>query len=174
MNRFPKIAAATAIVAFAVSTSWLKADDEDALAKAPVAVQSVVKSLLGSNKLAGFDPETTDGKTTYEVSIEIKGSDYGAVVSDTGTILEREVDVDLSMVPPEVLDAAKNAHADGKISEASIVSAEGKLFYSLDVKVAKDTHEMKVSATGNVLEDKIEPPEANHGDEKPEADEKKD
>ena len=82
-----------------------------------------MKQVVGDNKLEGCDTEQLNGKTVYEVDYKVKGGDYSISVTPAGEIVEREVEVDLSIVPPSVLDAAKTAHADGKVGEASIVTA---------------------------------------------------
>ena len=169
MRAYQKIAGVLAlgVVVAAGVRAW--GDDEDALAKAPAAVQATVKAVVGQNKLAGFDPEQEGGKTVYEVSYELKGGgDYTIVVSGTGEVLEREVEVDPSIIPPEVIDAAKSAHPDGKIGEYAIVNAGGKLFYEIETKVGNDLHEVKISAKGKVTSDTVAPPEAPATAEKPE------
>ena len=90
----------------------------------------------------------------------VKGATYEADIDASGNIFTREVEVDLSIIPPAVIDTAQKAHSDGKIGEGSIVSAGGKMYYELDVKVAKDEHEMQIGADGTVIGDSIEAPEA--------------
>ena len=153
-----------------VCSSWLRADDEEHLAKAPAAVQAAVKKLIGSHKLEGFDKEND---TSYEVNYKVGGTDYAAIISDNGEILENEVEIDMSAVPAAVLESAKKKLPDGKIGEVAIVTAGGKMFYELDVKIGKDTHEIKINADGSVIDDTIEKPEAKAAGEKDEKDEKK-
>jgi len=156
--------AAMGLLLAASGRAW--ADDEAALAKAPAAVQAAAKKIVGDNKLAGFDTETADGKKVYEVSLETKGGgDYSVTLNEAGDVVEREVEVDAAIVPPDVLDAAQQTHADGKITESSIVTADGKMFYEFDLKVGKDVHEVRVNAKGNVLTDTVPPPEADEKDE---------
>ena len=168
--------AAMAVAVLGVGASvavW--ADDEDHLAKTPAAVQATVKSIVGQNKLAGCDPEQENGKTVYEISYELKGGgDYTVVVAEDGSVLEREVEVDPSIVPADVIAAAKTAHPDGTFGEDSIVNSQGKLLYEIETKVGKDTHEVKLSAEAKVLSDTVAPPETPSADEKPEPGEKAD
>ncbi len=164
---------AAAILATSV---WTMADDVDTLAKAPAAVQATVKKVLGDKKCEGFDKEdAVDGKPAYELSFKVDGADHSVIIVESGDVVEEEADVDLSKVPAPVIDAAKKAHADGKMGDASIVTANGKSLYELDVKVGKDSHEMRINADGTVVSDKIEKPESDEKDkdEKDEKDEKK-
>jgi uncharacterized membrane protein YkoI len=144
---------------------WADAN-ADALRSAPAAVQSAVTQLAGTNKIHEFGLETEGGKTAYDLEYQVKGESYEADIDPSGQILSREVEVDLSIIPPAVLDAAKKAHADGKLDEASIVAADGKLFYEIDVKVGNDSHELHIAVDGTVMADSIEAPEAQ---EKPDA-----
>ena len=150
--------------------AFLWADnDADAIRSAPAAVQSAVIQLAGTSKIHEFEVETEGGKTVYDVEYKVKDQSYEADIDPSGQIVSREVEVDLSIVPPAVLDAAKKAHADGKLDEASIVSAGGKLFYEIDVKVGNDSRELQIGADGTVIADSVEAPEAP---EKPDAAEK--
>jgi uncharacterized membrane protein YkoI len=136
------------------------ASSADALRGAPPAVQLAVVQLVGTNKVNEFDSEVEAGKTVYDLEYIVKGVTYEADIDPSGQILTREVEVDLSIVPPAVVSAAKKSHADGTIGETAIVTAGDKMFYEMDVKVGKDTHEVQISAGGSVLADTIEAPEA--------------
>ncbi len=163
MRRFGRSLTAAILATAVCGGLWAWADegDADALKKAPPAVQATVQKVVGDNKIEGCDTEQFDGKTVYEVDFKVKGGDYSISVNPAGDIVEREVEVDMAIVPPSVLDAAKAAHADGKIGEASIITSDDKMFYELDVKIGKDTHEMQIGPTGKVMADAVEPPEAD-------------
>src|SRR5579864_7273002 len=106
MKAYGNLLAVAVFAAALTAGVTVRADDEDHLAKAPAAVQATVKSVIGQNKLAGCDAEQENGKTVYEVSYELKGGgDYTIVVAEDGAIVEREVEVDPSIIPAEVIDA---------------------------------------------------------------------
>jgi uncharacterized membrane protein YkoI len=123
------------------------------LTEMPAPVQEAVKNLLGDKKLGDIDTENDGGKTTYEVEYKVGDAEYAATFSPTGEILEHEVDVDLTAVPSAAIDAVKKAHPDGTIKEASIVEAEGNLFYEFDVKAGDKTMETRVKPDGIVISD---------------------
>ena len=155
-----------------ISASFAIADEAtDTLGKAPAAVQATVKKLVGENKMKELAVETADGKTIYDLEYKIAGVNYAADIDPSGKIIESEVEIDMSVVPEAVLAAATKAHPDGKASEASIVTAGEKMYYGIDMKVGKDTHELGISPTGIVALDKIEAPEP---DEAKPADKEKD
>jgi len=164
--------AGAALVLAVALPSWGDEDASKALKAAPPAVQVAVVQLVGTNKINDFDSEVYAGKTVYDVEFAVKGASYEADIDASGNILTREVEVDLAIIPPAVIDAAKKAHADGKVGEGSIVTAGDKMYYEMDVKVGKDEHEMQIGADGAVIGDAIEAPEAPEAPEpgeKPEA-----
>jgi uncharacterized membrane protein YkoI len=171
MHLSRKAVACVAAAIFATAIT-VRADDEDAMAKAPAAVQATAKKVLGDKKCEGFDKEDADGKPAYEVSYKVDGVDHSTLIAENGDVISEETDVDLAKVPAAVIEAAKTSHADGKIDEAAIVTEDGKSCYELDVIVGKDTHEIKISNDGKVISDSIEKPEADEND-KADKDEKK-
>jgi uncharacterized membrane protein YkoI len=168
MNKWKKSGFAVAASTLALSACAWANEGSDKLRSAPAAVQSAVIQVVGTNKIDDFDMETENGKTVYDLDFKIKGTDYEVDVDPSGQILSREVEVDLSIIPPAVIEAAKKAHADGKIGEGSIVTAGSKMFYELDMKVGKDSREIQIDAGGAVLADAVEAPEAHEAAEKPE------
>jgi hypothetical protein len=125
-----------------------------ALAKAPPAVQKTVKQLVGSNKIDEFGTETTLGKTLSVVEFSVKGKEYAFGIDPAGNVVVRWVGVDASVVPP-VVDAAKKAHPDGKVSEVTIATVGDRMFYSVNVKTGKGLHEMEIGPGGSVSADRI-------------------
>ena len=165
-----KISAGVGSALILAGGAFIWADgDADTLRSAPAPVQSAVIQLAGTNKIHEFEVENEGGKTVYSVEYKVKDQSYEADIDASGQIVSREVEIDLSIIPPAVIDAVKKAHADGKLDEATIVAADGKLYYEIDSKVGKDTHELHVGADGTVISDSIEAPEP---DEKAGADEK--
>jgi len=136
--------------------SAVAATPSEDLSKTPAAVQETVKKAIGKHALAGVDKETDGGKTVYEVDYKVGDASYAVVVSEAGEILEHEVTIDPSALPAAAVEAAHKAHADGKVGEIDIVAAGGKLYYEIDVKVGKETYEMKINADGSVLADAID------------------
>jgi hypothetical protein len=107
-----------------------------ALAKAPQAVQKSLKQLVGSNKISEFGRETTLGKTLSVVEFSVKGVEYAFGLDSAGSVVVRWVGVDQSVVPPAVINAAKKAHPDGKVSETTIATVGDRMFYSVNVKTS--------------------------------------
>ena len=126
-----------------------------ALAKAAQAVQKSVKQLVGSNKISEFGTEITLGKILSVVEFEVKGVEYAFGMDSSGNVVVRWVGVDQSVVPAAVIDAAKKAHPDGKVSETTIATVGDRMFYSVSVKTGNVLHEMEISPGGSVTADRI-------------------
>jgi hypothetical protein len=162
-------------VALGIGTS-ARADEDAAaeFAKAPAAVQATAKNTLGDKKLEEFDKEEVGGKVMYEAGWKENDVDHAVVISESGEVIQTEVDVEQDKLPAAVTDAVKKAHADGKIGEAALATAKDKQFYSIDVKVGEETHVMDVAADGKVISDEVEKASAEEKDakDKDEKDEK--
>jgi hypothetical protein len=59
------------------------------------------------------------------------------------------------VVPPAVIDTAKKAHSDGKVSEVTIATVGDRMFYSVNIKTGNVLHEMEISPGGSVTADRI-------------------
>jgi hypothetical protein len=129
---------------------------DQGLAKAPKAVRESVKKLVGPNKMSGFGVEKTLGLTIFVVEVEAKnGREYAFGLNAEGKIIVRWVGIDPSIVPAEVIAAAKKAHPNGKIGETTICMARNKLSYSLENKVGNDTYQMMFDPDGTVTYNEI-------------------
>ena len=100
------------------------------------------------------------------MDLKIDGGKYAVLVAADGTIIQREVQVAMAIVPPAVIEAGTKAHADGKIAEVAIITRGDKMFYELEMKVAKEGHVLEVAADGNVIADTVAKPEADEKGEK--------
>jgi hypothetical protein len=125
------------------------------LANAPQAVQKSVKQLVRSHKISEFGTETTLGQTLSVVEFEVKGVEYAFGLDSSGNVVVRWVGVDKSVIPPAVVDAAKKAHPDGKVSETTIATVGERMFYSVNVKAGNELHEMEIGPAGSVTADRI-------------------
>lgn len=161
MQRNSKTLSLLAVSLVLATTVRAMADDEGKLARAPSAVQAAVKTVIGDKgKLDGFDTTTEAGKTVFDVDLSVGGGSYGMLIAESGEVIQREVEVPASMVPPAVLEAAAKAHADGKAAEMSVITKADQMYYEVEMNVGKDEHDINITAGGKVLADTIAKPEA--------------
>jgi hypothetical protein len=131
-------------------------EGNEQLAKAPKPVQGSVKKLVVSNKMSGFGTEKTLGLTIFVVEVEAKdGHEYAFGLDAEGKIIVRWVGIEPSIMPAEVIAAAKKAHPNGKIGETTICMVRNKLSYSLENKVGNDTYQMMFDPNGTVTYNEI-------------------
>ncbi len=139
----------------ASSLIWGAKKDDDALTKAPAAVQAAAKKVLGDKKMEEFAKESIGGTVVYEVGFKVEGVDHAYIISVAGELIQEEADVAIDKLPAAVAAAVKKAQPEGKIAEAATATAGDKHFYEIDVKVGDETHAIKVSPEGKVLADDI-------------------
>ncbi|CAN5358165.1 hypothetical protein BH09PLA1_BH09PLA1_24010 [soil metagenome] len=163
--------AVTLLTGCAMAGDEHKSDEKKiALGEAPAAVQAAVKKVAGDQKLDKLVKETDEGKTVYEAEFKVNGAAHSAKISETGEVLEEEMDVQAAELPQPVRDAVSKKFPDGKITRAEMARANGKAMYEIHVQSGKDTHELVVNAAGQVQEEKKS--DEDDKDEKDEKDEK--
>jgi uncharacterized membrane protein YkoI len=133
--------------------SWAMADAAADLAKTPKAVQDTVKKVLGSHELEGIGKEIEEGKPIYEAEYVLKGVSYVFVVAEDGKLLEHGVEVDQSFVPEAVMATVKKTQPNAKIAEVAIMVGNGRLYFTVEVKVGQDLHILRISAGGRLNSD---------------------
>jgi hypothetical protein len=144
------------VTALCAALSAIPTQEGGQLANAPRAVQESVKRLVGDNKMSGFGIEKTLGLTVFVVEVEVKnGAEYAFGLDTDGKIVVRWVGLDRSIMPAEVMAAAKKAHPTGKIGETTICTVRNKLSYSLENKVGTSTYQMMLDPDGKVTYDEV-------------------
>ncbi len=126
------------------------------LSDAPPAVQSAIKKAVGTGTLEEVEKETEGGKTVFDAAFKVGAVEHSVKVSEAGAVLEEETSVDAKDLPAAVTKAIEGKYPTGKIEDASLIEADGKRSFEVDVEVGKDDHEIKIDATGKIIEDKIE------------------
>jgi hypothetical protein len=140
------------------------------LQHAPAAVQAAVKVVVGAADVEEFARRNIDGRIVYEVGYLAHGVPTATQISDAGEVLRRATDVDPTCLPGEILDAARDSEANGKVlSAALVITHGGDPFYELDVRVGSLKMLMKIAADGSVISEAIEgaaprtPTSGSHG-----------
>ncbi len=136
------------------------------LADAPATVQAAAKKLAGEAKITDVSKEIEDGKTVFETEFTVNGVEHSASFAEDGKLLEDEAEVEVADLPKAVSETIAKELPGGKLKEASKVSADGKIFYEVEVKVGDEKHEVKVSTEGKLMSNKVEKKEKDEKDEK--------
>ncbi len=145
-----------------------RADEETIpIKKLPEAVLKAIKKKFPRAEIEKASKEVEDGKTTYEVELEIEDRSVNVAMKADGTILEIEKEIPLDEAPKAVKKklAAKYPGAKiGKIEEVT-KGEDGPVHYEVAI-----SHEVVLTAKGKIVKAK----EAKADDEKPSAKGKKD
>jgi Putative beta-lactamase-inhibitor-like, PepSY-like len=147
-------------VAFAVH-----ADDETIPAKSlPAAIKKAVKKRFPSAEIEKAAKEVEDGKTTYEVLLEIDDKPVEVAFTADGTILEIEKVIPFESVPAPVKKALAAKYPTAKIEKVEAVTKgeHGPTVYEIVIKA-----EVVLDSKGKFVEGKQEE------DEKPSTKSKK-
>jgi len=165
LNKQRRVAVKVAFMSLGLlaATAFVRADDVSIkLEDVPKPVLSAVKTKFPEGKVTKALKEEEDGKTTYELVVEVEGKTLDVAVSDKGKLLEIEEPVDAAKLPEAVGAAIKAKYPESKIKKAEQVTKfegdgdgqEGeKVFEILLTTEGKKNIEVKVSPKGKILED---------------------
>ena len=76
---------------------------------------------------------------------------FGITMS-ANSIAHQEIDIELSDVPANVIQAAKNAKPGIKLTEAERINDDGKVRYELEGNLVKEQFEFLISEEGILIE----------------------
>ncbi len=100
-----------------VAALFARADDESIkLADVPKPVLSAIKAKFPEGKVTKAVKEVEDGKTIYELVVEVEGKTLDVAVSDKGKLLEIEEPVDAAKLPEAVTGAIKAKYPESRKS----------------------------------------------------------
>ena len=134
-------------------------DESMKLADLPKVVALAVKTKYPKGEMTKAFKEEENGKTTYEVVVEIEGKKLDVAISAMGKILEVEETIAAEKLPEAVVSAIKAKYPLAKIKKAEQISKfeedeEEKLFEIILSSEGKADVEVKVSPKGKILEDR--------------------
>ncbi len=134
-------------------------DEEESIdpATAPDAVKKAFEPLLKGATIKKMTKESEDGVVVYEAEFDVAGKENSVNVSAEGKVLEIEKHIDAATLPPAVSAAVKSAHPTATMKSAEDVvenpGASEKRFFEVKLEEAGKTRELKIDASGKVLED---------------------
>lgn len=135
---------------------------------APAAAQRAINKAVGTGHLVEVVKEALDGKTVFEADFTVDKVEHSVKVTEAGEVIEEESGVEVNALPAAVTDALKAKYAKADVEDASLVKAGDKEFYEIGVKVDGAEREIKMDASGKILEDTAKAHEEDEEDEKDE------
>jgi len=100
-----------------------------------------------------FEEEMFESNPAYEVEYKKNGKEYEFLYSADGTLLQKEEEIDVKLLPEPVAQAVKKAYPKGKIKEAEKLMKPDNTVtgYEVEIKVAGKEIELELDVSGNIL-----------------------
>jgi hypothetical protein len=143
-----------ALLGLAVLTVSVWADEEKIpVDKLPAAVLKAIKRKFPKAEIEKATKEVEDGKTTYEVELEIKDRSVDVALKADGTILEIEREVPFDELPKAVKKKLAAKYPDAKIEKAEEVTKgeDGPVTYEVAIQT-----KVVLTAKGKIVKAKEE------------------
>jgi hypothetical protein len=159
----------TTLTVFSTLAALARADDKKvSVADLPSAIKKAIETKFPKAEIEKAAKEVEDGKTTYEVLLEIDDKPVDVAFKADGTILEIEREIEFESLPARVKKAFKKKYPGAKVEKVEEVrKGEGEpANYEIAIKT-----EVVMTAKGKVVKAKVE--EEEDDDEKPTAKAKK-
>jgi hypothetical protein len=97
----------------------------------PVVVKNAFQKQYPTAKEVKWEKENVN----YEVNFDLNEVDYSVLMDEKGTILETEIEIELSQLPAGVLDYVKANYAGQKVKECSkITDVKSVITYEVEIK----------------------------------------
>jgi uncharacterized membrane protein YkoI len=146
-----------AVFGLLVGIAAARADEKEEkipLSEVPKAVIDAVKAKFPGAKIEKAEKEVEDGKTYYELSLELNDDeDLEVKAKPDGTIVEIEKEIKAEDLPAAVTAALKDKYPGAKIKEAEEVTKGTTVSYEVQIVTAdKKKLEVTLDKNGNILE----------------------
>lgn len=118
--------------------------------QAPAPVTGAIQKAYPNSKITAVKKELDKGRTVYEVETRDGKVSRDFVVKPDGTILETEEGMELSAVPPKVMDAVKARRPKAVIIGAEKLARGADVLYELVLQEGGRKSELSVNAAGQI------------------------
>ena len=116
----------------------------------PKPVQDGLRAALGTIVPEEVTREEEEGLTEYEAEYTENGNEHSVSISESGDILESEVEIAASALPAAVIEQLALIAPNAEIKEAELVTVT---FYEIELKAHGKTREVRILANGQRLDD---------------------
>lgn len=134
-------------------TATASAQEQPVKAKdVPAPVLAAATKAFPKTKLKGWEKETKEGKTFYEVALVEGTAKRQAVFAADGPLVEIEEVIAVAGVPPAVRSAVKTKYSNAAIHAAEKITRGSEIEYEVSLKNAPKK-EMVLAADGKILKE---------------------
>lgn len=118
----------------------------------PAAVEKTVVEQSKGATIRGFNEETENGQTTYEVEMVVNGHTKDVQMDANGVVIEVEEEVSMEALPAEIKAGLQAKAGKGKITKVESLTKKGKLVaYEAQVMTDGKKSEVQVGPDGKPL-----------------------
>ena len=126
-----------------------------ALSETPPAVQKVIQSQLGKNKLGDIDRTSEGGETIFAIDlIGANGASHSLSVAEDGKWFT--LDLPLSDAPGPVQKTIRSHLGKGKLEEVSKVDDDGDVYYEAEINLNGKVVTLTIGPRGRLLSEEHE------------------
>ncbi len=118
----------------------------------PAAVIMSFQKNFPDATIRGYDKETEDEVTTYEVEATVGDIKKDIQFNADGTVIEIEEAMNTSDLPEKVVTAINNKYSSPTILKSEKVTKGADLLYEVVIKVKSKKREVRLDKDGNILE----------------------
>jgi uncharacterized membrane protein YkoI len=126
------------------------------LAQVPEPARAVIEKQTAGGKIKSIEKEEVDGKVVYDVEATVQGRDVEYDIAADGTVLTSAQSVPYTSLPLAVRNAAEKYFGSATGLKASAELEGGKTFYEVSGKKGNTPITLKLSDTGQILEEEKE------------------
>jgi uncharacterized membrane protein YkoI len=123
------------------------------LSQVPEPARSRIEQLTTGGKIKKIEKAQEDGKTVYDVEATVQGRDMEYDVGADGTVLTTGQSIPFAALPIAVRAASEQYFGLTPVLKASVEVEGDKTFYEVEGKKGKALITLKLSDTGQILEE---------------------
>ena len=148
-----KVLRATCVVVCLTAISLSASEKKIQRSDLPPAVEKTVVEQSQGAKVRGFNLETEEGETYYEVELIVDGHSKDVLVEKDGKVVEVEEQIAITELPPAVRDGLQAKAGKGKLTKVESIRKHDQLVaYEAQVLTGQKRSEVQVGPDGKPLD----------------------
>jgi uncharacterized membrane protein YkoI len=123
------------------------------LSQIPSPARSTIERLTAGGEIKKIEKEEQNGEVIYDIEAKVKDKDVEYDVASNGTVLTSEESIAYDSLPTEVKQAVQKYFGSAEGLKASREIEKGETFYEVEGSKAGSKIALKLSETGQILEE---------------------
>ncbi|MHC4659856.1 MAG: PepSY-like domain-containing protein [Planctomycetota bacterium] len=146
---------ATLLTLVGVNTGRVFGGDDVSLSDVPQAVRTTIKRELKGAEIDGLERDKDDGKIVYEVETD-GDNDIKITITENGTLLEREEELDAKDLPAAILNAVEKMFGDVDFDDVEKEYRLGRgTVYKMEVEKDMLRVDLEMKEDGTVVKKRV-------------------